>query len=342
MDLTFRPIEYRDVHQCLSLVRGRRLYPDDVLGDLPAAWHRLLQDEAAISTVIEDLERSDAARIVGFGMSVFITDAFMREARVGAEPYLSARLIRADTPGASPILRPAAIAKANARNGLGLVLLHCGVASEVVHEDELRRVLYTILEGFLWEHRGYRVNEVLQELWDEIPPHYAQPGWGRIRSNYAMFYAQRGLSLPQPGQGPVLVGLTRDEVLAEPGSTMLAPLFSYLRPRFGFRRGEQQLLGRALLGQTDPELARALHIALPTVKSRWRAIYNRLVACAPELLPDSTNAGDTRGKEKRRRVLEYLRRHPEELRPLDTAGLAAPETPAMDGDDGRRKRPRID
>ena len=84
--------------------------------------------------------------------------------------------------------------------------------------------------------------------------------------------------------------------------------------------GEQQLLQRALLGETDSEIAALLRLAPDTVKTRWRTIFERVAGCAPDLLPsaDAGQAAPRRGVEKRRLLLRYLRDHPEELRPVRT------------------------
>jgi hypothetical protein len=50
------------------------------------------------------------------------------------------------------------------------------------------------------------------------------------------------------------------------------------------------------------------------VKNSWRSIYNRAISSLPEIFLD--NAQAKRGKEKKRRLLAYLRDHPEELRPV--------------------------
>jgi hypothetical protein len=62
---------------------------------------------------------------------------------------------------------------------------------------------------------------------------------------------------------------------------------------------------------------RSLHVALPTVKGRWPQIYARVAAASPALLPEPDPAASevARGREKRRSLLDYLLRHPEELRP---------------------------
>lgn len=125
----------------------------------------------------------------------------------------------------------------------------------------------------------------------------------------------RGESLPPLGRRPHLIGITREEVLANPGA-IAAPVFLYVAPRLGFTRAEQRLLRHALAGRTDLELAGLLGVALSTVKSHWRATYDRVDRLAPELLPAAPAATGqrSRGHEKRRRLLAYLRRHPEELR----------------------------
>jgi len=315
MDLAVRPPALLDTAAWLRLLQGHLGYDVDTLARLPAVWRRLLRDEALIAAVIEDRERPAPTRVLGFGASVFVTDAFMQEARAGVTPYLTARLVREELRGPSPVLRSLAIAEANAGDGLNLLFLHYCDAAEALDGEDLRQVRYKMLEACVDYHRGYRIKEVLQEIWDEVEPAYVLQGWGRLRTDYAAFYALRGQRLPPRGRGPCVIGLTREEVLAAPGSSVLAPLFVYSPPRFSLSRGERRLLHRALTGSTDVESARALGIAQPTVKSRWRAIYDRVAALLPELVSHPEETRGTRGKEKRRRVLEYLRQHPEELRP---------------------------
>jgi hypothetical protein len=54
------------------------------------------------------------------------------------------------------------------------------------------------------------------------------------------------------------------------------------------------------------------------VKKRWHTIYERVVRADHDLLPAPIQNGPPthlRGAERRRRLLNYLRQHPEELRP---------------------------
>lgn len=58
-----------------------------------------------------------------------------------------------------------------------------------------------------------------------------------------------------------------------------------------------------------------------SIKSRWRASSDHVGRATPEVLADIDRLRDdeaVRGHEKRRRLLEYVRRHPEELRSAPT------------------------
>jgi hypothetical protein len=77
----------------------------------------------------------------------------------------------------------------------------------------------------------------------------------------------------------------------------------------------------ALEGGTDEELAKDLGISLSAVKKAWRTLYHRIAVNRPALIPgDSARKRwtGTRGKEKKQRLIAYLREHPEELRPVSS------------------------
>src|ERR1035441_5215801 len=64
------------------------------------------------------------------------------------------------------------------------------------------------------------------------------------------------------------------DAFAQPGSIMLT-VSTHREPSLGLSGVEQELLGAALAGQTDAELAAGLHLTMPAVKARWRAIFAR-------------------------------------------------------------------
>jgi DNA-binding CsgD family transcriptional regulator len=94
-------------------------------------------------------------------------------------------------------------------------------------------------------------------------------------------------------------------------------LFAYQPPRLGLRPSEQRLLLIASCGGIDEDLADELGNSISAVKKTWRSIYDRVVQGAPGLIPKTSMEHGTieRGKEKKQRLLVYLRDHPEKLRP---------------------------
>jgi hypothetical protein len=117
---------------------------------------------------------------------------------------------------------------------------------------------------------------------------------------------------------PHLTGLSRQTASRQVGSWVGA-LFLYQPPRLGFSRSEQRLLWAALRGGTDEELSDTLCISQSAVKKAWRAIYTRVTDLMPGVIPSQLSEEaltQDRGKEKKRRLLAYLREHPEELRPI--------------------------
>jgi hypothetical protein len=93
-------------------------------------------------------------------------------------------------------------------------------------------------------------------------------------------------------------------------------LFHYDEPVLGLRASDQQLLGVALKGATDQEVAVKLNLTVPAVKRRWLGVFARTEASKPGLFAELGAGSDgKRGPQRRHRVLSYVREHPEELRP---------------------------
>ena len=310
MGLVWRRGDLGDLTRCLALLQGHCAYDRVTLERLPSVWLTLFQDAAINLAVIEDRSRTPGATVLAFGASVFVTDACMARERMGAEPYVTRRAIQAEVQGNSPILRSTAIGAAQSRDGLNVLTLHYAEAKEALSAEERHHVRVAMLDAYIASHRGYRVKELLQELWDDerdLP--YLLGGWGPVRSDYAAFAASRNAREPRP----YLLGLTREEIDAVPGWAA-APMFVWTPPRFGFSPAEQALLTLALDGGTDHDLSPALGLALPTIKSCWRRIYERVAMVDPDLFPQRQETNGRRGDEKRRRLMEYLRHHLQELR----------------------------
>jgi DNA-binding NarL/FixJ family response regulator len=97
--------------------------------------------------------------------------------------------------------------------------------------------------------------------------------------------------------------------------TWVHQFFAYRKPKMGLPPSEQRLLSAALQGGTDEELAEMLGISLSAVKKMWASVYLRIESSKTSDLEFARNENGDRGREKKHKLLVYLREHPEELRP---------------------------
>jgi len=305
-----------DVQQCAEIVAAHPViglrYGSAIL-ELRRVWLKVLGHEAFRAIVFEDAGESQSQR-VGVGVSVFVSDDFLRELKTPPffwdGPELIKRIIRGD----SPLLSDKQMRQANANGGLNLLVWVGAHDSAYLQSVEARTAMMT---AFVAEHRGFLLKELISHAMTLENLEAA------IRSGGLFFNPDEGRyveSLNRPLHevfaAPHLIGLTRELAMARVG-TWIGSLFVYQPPQFGFRPSEQHLLLAALQGGTDEELAAVLGVSLSAVKKTWRSIYDRVTAKSPGLIPDQVPEELTseRGKEKKQRLLAYVRDHPEELRP---------------------------
>lgn len=214
MSLLWRRGELADLSRCLAFLQGHCAYSSGTLDALTPVWLTLLEDAAVNFAVVEDRTRPQGSTVLAFGATVFVTDAHMARERTGAQPYVTARAIQAESRGCSPILRSRAISAAQDQGGLNLLTLHYAETKDVLSSEERHQVRLAMLNAYIAQHGGYRIKELLQEIWDDdIESPYILGGWGPVRSDYAEFAASR-----RPGEPrPYLLGLTRKEIDSVPG-----------------------------------------------------------------------------------------------------------------------------
>ncbi len=106
------------------------------------------------------------------------------------------------------------------------------------------------------------------------------------------------------------------ESVAAMSSSVGAPLFNSSRPLLCLRESDQELLLAALTRGTDEEIGLALGLTRDAVKARWRSTLARIAKVKPDLVAGESN-GESRGPQKRHRVVAYVREHFEELRCYD-------------------------
>jgi hypothetical protein len=312
-------MRHRDIPECVRLVATHPILAPrygDTIKDLPGVWRRLLNDEWFSTTAVYEEMEGVKARILGVGISVFASKEFFREAKTPPFFWLGPELTRRIAQDRAPLLTEKQVSEANSREGLNIVIWQSGVHPEEVKRPEIWEVG---VNAFIEKHRGFRLNEWILQA--ETPEHFV----GILNVGSIMYDNSNGndpdsrrLDPQQAAREPHLTGLTREIASRQVGSWVGA-LFRYQPPILGFRRSEQRLLWAALQGKTDEELSDLLYVSLSAVKKTWLSIYTRVNGRLPELIPNEFSEDalpQDRGKEKKRRLVAYLREHPEELRPL--------------------------
>lgn len=283
----------------------------------------LVEQETLIGEVVEYLHCVDARpELVAFGLSGFLSpscsETYLREPIPHFELVLLDRSRRAEKP---TFLGYAEIARGNAGEGLTLFPLFWLQRSNDPADAEARELLILCHDTFLRVHRGYRIVSILKEASADRAASFASGGFEprhTLKAGTPLTISERHLA-----EDHVVFVARKPASDGWPGSA-LDPLFVHRAARCDFTRAEQQVLVRAESDLTDGEIAEDLGVSANSVALRWRSIYARVAERVPFALdpdPRRPNA-QARGAEKRRRVIAFVRQHPEELRP-NAAQLAS-------------------
>lgn len=316
MRIRRRPMQVRDVQACVELITSHPLERDrygNLLSQLMAVWRALVRGGSLITGVFEDSD-TDRPAVLGFGLNVFVTDEFLRHCKSPSLLWIGPELLRWYMRGDSPILGAKGIRNGNSRGGLNSVAWASALAPR--KEQDRAQLQMELMNGFMQEHRGFLLKEVLAQpielsmmevvlnsgglLWDPSQGCYTETVSGNIEELMRRPFA-----------------LGADSISAARHLNWATTLFQYTKPCIYFRPAEQRLILAALKGARDKDLSDELGVSLSFIKKTWLSIYNRVAETLPGLqLMASTGALSHRGKEKKQHVLSYLREHPEELRPI--------------------------
>jgi len=315
MPITHRPMRPKDVGASVQLVAAHPVLGPrfgEAIGNLEAVWLGLLGQDAFRAVVFEDSDASHR-EIVGVGVSCFVSDDFLDSIKKPPFRWVAAELTEHISRGESPLLSNAQIREANMTGGLNLVTWVGALHANFLNSVEAH---IAVLSAFFSEHQGFLLKEITGHGMSRDLLDAALRSGAMLLGQDGQYVDSVDRSLDEVFSTPHHFGLTRELALSRVG-TWASSLFAYEPPRCSFRRSEQRLLLAALRGGTDLELACELGITLSAVKKTWLSIYDQVSIHLPMLFPDRlpTHEGTERGKEKKQRLLTYLREHPEELRP---------------------------
>jgi DNA-binding CsgD family transcriptional regulator len=310
----YRLLRIGDVDACARLLPPSAATGAVAPAALAALWRDLLQEERIGGGVVVEAPTSD--RVLAFGLMAFVEERFLADFLAAPKPYLSARVYECVRSHRSVLLDPSPVRQANAVGALNFVILHFHLVPDLTTSAGQGAVA-AAEAGFRLAHGGYRVRRLLQEAYGPQERAMLTGAGLRLKSDYAEFFAANGGAQPAADQRPALMGLYADDPESQVLGSTGASLFHYGELRFYFSPGEQRVLARAVLDESDEEIASDLGLSIAAVKKIWRRAYERVADKDPGLLSvDAGGPGSTRGKEKRRNLVRYLRYHLHELRPI--------------------------
>jgi hypothetical protein len=238
------------------------------------------------------------ATLVGFACTALLAPQAGDTARAAAAAGDVARVVRELEAGRG-MLDARGAALHNAADGVALCLFG-GRADALLSEADRDAVGRLHGRAMLDAHRGHQVRELLVLV-----------ASAAHRAAVERFPMRR--HGPSDSGPPCLYGVTREDGSRVPGS--LAYLFFDYRPPLLYCSAAQRdLLALALAGHSDAAIAAQRGLGVDAIKQRWRGLFAAAERRAPGLLPRAVADG-RRGPEKRSLLLEYVREHPEELRP---------------------------
>ena len=280
---------------------------------LGGVWLRFLDSDGLFSIVCEETGPGTATRLIGSYIAAIISDGFAIELATPPLKWIGPELVKRCIHGPVPILTDAEVRHANSISGVNILVWPTAPSTDFENLPEL------LQEGqalFFDAYRGFNIQRL--QVQASHPAEMAvamNSGAWRLRDEDAV----HSRILEQPAEDAVLqphmLEATKEMAAQQPGS-WVSLLLAYRKPVIGFTRSEQRLLSAALQGGTDGELSDQLGISLSAVKKTWANIYLRVQSRKPSDLRIELDGTDgDRGKEKKQKLLAYLREHPEELRP---------------------------
>lgn len=303
MSITSRPATLADIDRCLSI---QPMYLGDALVGRRAAldaWKQLAQDGFSASNVLESTSLPPSDRIVGFGASVFLAPAFASAELASPRQDINSRVIASVHSGRSVLATHDEVARGNATVGIDILVLVGTWRDEILSQQERQEARTNLASDFVQKHAGYRIRRVFVEAAEQQERAFVEQS------------IEFRLVAEFPESRRALFLMTEESVQGIHGSIGNI-LFKRSKPVLRLRDSDQQLLLAAMGGATDLELVSEIGVTLSAVKARWRATFARIAETIPELIPDLADH-EGRGLQKRHRVLDYVRNHPEELRPYD-------------------------
>ena len=321
----------QDVPDCVEMIAAHPIVGPrygSAISHLRPAWLRLLSSDGFCSTaIIEEVVEGARSRILGVGVSVVLSDDFLRELKTPPffwmGPELAKRVARGDD---SALLTQGQIREANSSGGLNLAVWQGFVRAEDSNRAEFWSEL---MEVFLDNHRGFLFKEIV--IQGESPVHLEalRHTGGLLLGSDGCYGVFRGSTCSNL-LGSLISSVSRVSWRSSNSARGSALFFAISRLASVSPAANSDYSSRRSWVEQTRNSAALLNTSLSAVKKTWRSVYDRVAARLPELIPSNSQPdGDVskRGRDKKQHLIAYLREHPEELRPVSRSVLRPGRAP---------------
>jgi DNA-binding CsgD family transcriptional regulator len=244
-------------------------------------------------------------RLMGFGLSGFVRGADVNE-QVQAGQSLVAHHLYAESQSERVYLDSVNRGQAQRNDDLHLVVVTYQQETVDVQDPLAVEMAHAGHTAFRLMHEGY----ALQAVWQEGSP--SDAAW-MCAGGFLVKHQEAGT----PAQPRWLFGTLREDVPTPWPNHTLSYVLHRRERRLGLSPAQCRVAELALWNLDDDEVAHQLAISPATVRRHWRAIFDRLDANEAFMIEAvrSATVEGRRGPERRRKVLNYLQSHLQEVRP---------------------------
>lgn len=256
----------------------------------------------------------ESGRPLGFVVTAFLKPKFEKHLRNSLEPDIVPKIIYSD----AVIASDHELGKVNGSGQLVSTVLSFGYmpnldlnCSAIVKHELMDRAVNSFI--------GFNLAEIMIEAHSEaVMIELLKGGFTKVNTYDEWWEKNHGTRQTCPAL------MTVNRRAAQQGADFhILRMFVFSEPKYLFSLPERTLLDEALGGLTDKELSLKLSIGVDAVKGRWKSIYAKTEDRFVDVIEEDSNK--TRSKEKRRKVIDYVRLHPEELRPYKPVSLPISE-----------------
>ncbi len=271
-------------------------------------------DSDSLFSIVSEESGPTRTQLICSQIASFVSDEFAAELATPPLKWIGPELVNRCIRGPVPILTDVEVRRANSTHGLNLLVWPTGPRADFENLPELLRGSQGL---FFDAYRGFNIKRLQTQATHPIEIVMAvNSGAGYLRDTVSGYFQSSQEPVESMSLQPHMLEVTKEMAAKQPGS-WADLFFAYRRPVIGFTPSEKRLLSAALHGGTDRDLSSLLGISLSAIKKKWVSIYQRVQS--HKLLDGGIEfdeiVGGDRGKEKKQKLLAYLREHQEELKP---------------------------